>query len=68
LPNARRIQRAHATTVSDLAGGFYLCRLPAVAEVAISKDGYKMQWVGPFDSTQPIVLEVALEREGSPTP
>ena len=59
---------SYATTVSDLAGGFYLCRLPAVAEVAISKVGYKMQWIGPFDPTQPTVIKVALEREGSPTP
>ena len=59
---------SYASTVSDLAGGFYLCRLPAVAEVAISKVGYKMQWIGPFDPTQPTVIKVALEREGSPTP
>ena len=59
---------SYATTVSDLAGGYYLCRLPANAEVAISKVGYKMQWIGPFDPTQPIVINVALERERGPQP
>jgi hypothetical protein len=58
----------YATTVSDLAGGFYLCRLPAVTEVAISKLGFNETWIGPFDPTQPTVLKVALEREGSPPP
>ena len=59
---------SYATTISDRAGGYYLCRLPAAAQVAISKVGYKMQWIGPFDPTQPTVIDVALERESRPLP
>jgi hypothetical protein len=53
---------SYAATVSDLAGGFYLCRLPAVAEIAVSKVGYITRWVGPFDPTQPTVLDIVLLR------
>jgi hypothetical protein len=53
----------YATTRSDLNGNFYMCRLPAQSEIAISKRGYMTQWVGPFDPSQPTVLEIALVRE-----
>lgn len=50
----------YATTVSDAAGGFYMCRLPAIAELAVSKVGYLTKWVGPFDPTQSTVVDIVL--------
>ena len=55
-----RMGISYATTVSDLTGGFYLCRLPAVTEIAVSKTGYMTSWVGPFDPTQSTVVDIVL--------
>jgi hypothetical protein len=53
-----------ATTRSDLAGRFYMCQLPPEAEIAVYKDGFTSKWVGPFDASQPTVLQIVLERVG----
>ena len=53
-----------ARTRSDLAGRFYMCQLPPEAEISVSKEGYKVQSVAPFDMTQPTVLKIVLERVG----
>lgn len=53
-----------AYTYSDLAGHYYLCRLPTGSSIYVLKDGFETRILGPIDTTESVVLDIVLEREG----
>ena len=53
----------YATTLSNLNGGYYLCRLPPDSVITVVKEGYKLQSVGPLDWSQPVQFDFRLEAE-----
>lgn len=55
-----------ATTRSDLGGGFYLCNLPEDTYIDVRKVGFVPALIGPVGGTEPLVLEIELERENEP--
>lgn len=55
-----------ANTRSDLSGGFYLCNLPEDTYIDVRKVGFNPVLIGPVGGTEPLVLEIELEREIEP--